>query len=144
MILPLLTALRYYKLKEIVGDENNPIIVKMFKEIGHAWIKNDETAWCAAFLNYVLKISGYPYTGKLNARSFLGYGENVDTCNAKVGDIVVFWRVKKYSPYGHVGFYISEDENYYYILGGNQNNEVNISPYPKSKLLSIRRYEGNN
>ena len=58
-------------IKEIVGKEHNPEVLKYFKEIGHEWVKDDETAWCAAFVNWVLMKANKPRSGKLNARSFL-------------------------------------------------------------------------
>jgi hypothetical protein len=45
-------ACKHYGLKEIRGEEHNPVILKFFKEIGHSWVQDDETAWCAAFVNY--------------------------------------------------------------------------------------------
>ena len=57
-----------------------------------------------------------------------------------MGDIVVLWRIAKDSPFGHVGFYISETQNGIYILGGNQSGEVNIQKFPKTNLLEYRTY----
>jgi len=34
---------------------------------------------------------------------------------------------------------MSEDKNYYYVLGGNQSNHVCIKAYSKDRLLTIRR-----
>ena len=130
-------ALSQYGVKEIPGEENNPVILEYFKEIGHSWVQEESTAWCSAYVNWCAKRTGYEYTGKLDARSWLSVG-NVVT-EPEVGDVVIFWRVKKDSWYGHVGFYISEDEHYIYVLGGNQSNMVNISPYPKYRLLGYRR-----
>jgi hypothetical protein len=39
----------------------------------------------------------------------------------------------------HVGFFISVDENNFYVLAGNQSNMVNISAHPKENLLGFRR-----
>jgi hypothetical protein len=55
------------------------------------------------------------------------------------GDIVVFWRESIKSWKGHVGFYIREKDGWIYTLGGNQANQVKISAYPKSRVLSYRR-----
>lgn len=103
-------------------------------------INPKETPWCAAFVNSILKESGYTGTNSNLARSFLKYGEKVS--EPKIGDIVVFPR--EISWQGHVGFYYGNKEIngelYYLILGGNQNNEVNITPYKASTALGIRRY----
>lgn len=131
-----LMALNDYGTTEIIGNQHNQKIISYFKKIGHALIKDDETGWCAAFLNAMLLKAGMPNTGKLNARSFLELG--IETKEPELGDIVVLWRIKKDSPYGHVGLYIAQDETSVYILGGNQSNTVNISKYPKERVLSYR------
>lgn len=131
-------ALSQIGVKEYVGNEDNPEVLKYFNEIGFDGSKlKDETAWCSAFVNWVAKVSGCEYSGKLNARSWLEYGEQV--VNPQVGDIVILWRESKYTWKGHVGFFIRESNDHIYILGGNQQNEVNILPYKKSRLLQYRR-----
>ena len=130
-------ALKYYGLKEIKGNVHEPIIIDMFAEIGHKWVLNDELAWCSTFANFVCKMTGYEYTGKLNARSWLEVGIEVEV--PKLGDIVVFWRNGIDSAFGHVGQYVNETETHIYVLGGNQSNMVRISAYPKNRVLSIRR-----
>lgn len=133
-------ALSQYGIKEIVGEKDNPEIIKFFESLGFDGSKlKDETAWCAAFANWVLKESCYNYTGKLNARSFLKLGEEID--KPELGDIVVFWRVKKNDWRGHVGFYINEDSDSVYCLGGNQSNSVNIRPYDKNRVLGYRKID---
>lgn len=130
-------ALSQIGIKEIVGDFHNPEVLKYFTEIGHAWVKNDELAWCSAFVNWVCLKAGKPYTKKLNARSWLDIGEKVD--KPEVGDIVVLWRKRKDGPFGHVGFFCREDKGWVYILGGNQANKVCTMAYPKTRLLEYRR-----
>lgn len=148
-------ALSQYGITEWAGDEHNPEVLKYFDETGNAWVDDDETAWCSAYVNWVAKMAGYEWTSKLNARSWLDIGDTIRYNmrglevteqdydefykDIELGDIVIFWRIKEDSPYGHVGFYIADDEHYYYVLGGNQNNKVQISKYPKSRLLGIRR-----
>jgi uncharacterized protein (TIGR02594 family) len=63
-------ALKEYGIWEWPGAENNPRVLNYFKEIGQGWVKDDETAWCAAFVNWCLVKSGKPQTGSLAARSF--------------------------------------------------------------------------
>lgn len=125
--------------KEIVGPQHNQQIVDFFKAVGHGWIKDDETAWCAAFVGAMLSEAGLEGTGKLNARSYLDWGEPIDLNEAKPGDIVVFWRVNPNSWQGHVGFYVNHGATVVSVLGGNQDNEVNIKPYKKDVLLGVRR-----
>ena len=135
----------HYALKELQGKEaNTPEILKFFAEIGHKWVKTDETAWCAATVNYVLKMAGFPYTGKLDARSFLNLGERVSVpkplgSSNEFVDLVVFWRESVDSWKGHVGFFIKERGNLIYTLGGNQSNQIKISAYDRGRLLEYRR-----
>jgi len=130
-------AFSQYGIKEIKGEKDNPEILKYFDEIGYnGSALKDETAWCSAFVNWVLKTSDAPYTGKLNARSWLKIG--TETNCPKMGDVVIFWRSSKNSWKGHVGFYIHESEDEIFVLGGNQNNQVKISSYPKERLLGYR------
>lgn len=139
MIEILQKALSQYGVKEIVGGDHNETILNYFKEIGHDWVQDDETAWCSAFINWLCEKEGYTRSDKLNARSWLHVGHRVEPENVKVGDIVVIWREKPSSWKGHVGIYINEDEDYINILGGNQSNQVRISAYPKKRLLQYRR-----
>lgn len=103
------------------------------------------TEWCAAFVNAVLHESGMAGSESVSdvplmARSFLTWGETVK--NPAAGDLVIFPR-GKVGWQGHVGFYVGSiyrnDVEYYRILGGNQNNSVNIEIYRASKALDIRR-----
>jgi uncharacterized protein (TIGR02594 family) len=131
-------ALSQYGIKEVKGRADNPQVLKYFNEIGFDGAKlKDETAWCSAFANWVCKMGKKSFSGKLNARSWLKVGSPTDT--PKVGDIVVLWRESRRSWKGHVGFFVKADANSIYILGGNQNNQVNIMAYSKDRLLQYRR-----
>lgn len=132
-------ALSQYGITEKVGRLHNPVIVNYFKEIEQQWVKDDETAWCSAFVNWVALKANKQGSAKLNARSWLTVGKKV--VKPSVGDVVVFWRESKNSWKGHVGFFIgySEDQTKIYCLGGNQNNQVNIKAYPVYRLLGFRR-----
>lgn len=136
----LMLAISQWGVKGVTGVIHNPEVMKYFKETGHSWVKDDETAWCAAFMNWCLVKAGYPQTGSLAARSFMQYGE--PTAKPLLGDIVVLWRISPNSPYGHVGFYVTENKDYIFILGGNQTNQVNVRYFPKSQLLGYRRIVG--
>ena len=123
--------------KEIVGPEDNPKIVEWFKQVGHGWVRDDETAWCAAFVGAMLELSGIVSTRGLNARSYVEWGEEVK--EPRPGDIVVFWRGSPDSWKGHVGFFVSQDRKHIKVLGGNQANSVSFANYSTASLLSIRR-----
>lgn len=130
-------ALGEYGVKEIKGEKHNPTVVNYFKDIGFSGIRNDETAWCSCFINWVAMKSGKERSKKLNARSWLNIGEEMT--KPMLGDVVIFWRGSRDSWKGHVGLYVNEDGDNINVLGGNQSNSVCIKPYPKNRILSIRR-----
>ncbi|MFX8605073.1 hypothetical protein ABTM12_19650, partial [Acinetobacter baumannii] len=51
---------------------------------------------------------------------------------------MVFWRVSPTSGKGHVGFYLGEDDDAYYILGGNQSDSVSITWVTKARFVAAR------
>jgi len=129
----------YKGLTEWPGAKNNPEIVALFAAVGHEWVKDDETPWCAAFVGSVLAEAGLSNTGKLNARSYLKYGQDVGLSDAKPGDIVVFWRGSPTGWQGHVAFLVRFAGETVIVRGGNQGNRVSDKPYPLSRVLGFRR-----
>lgn len=121
---------------EIKGEKHNPRVVHYFMDAGHGWVKDDETAWCAAFVGAMLERSGTPSAKSLAARSYLTWGKPLK--KPKKGCIVVFSRGNPHGWQGHVGFYMGETKTHIKVLGGNQSNKVSIASYPKSRLLGYR------
>lgn len=126
---------------------------------------DDNWAWCAAFINHTLTEVGADTLqtddnyDKGRAKSYETFGKSVEGSNtktmlgnAKPGDIVV---KKKMVPERdkngkltgrmkvqyHVGFFSGYDaENgTVNLLGGNQNDEVNITAYPIEQVTAVRR-----
>tara|TARA_R110000851_G_scaffold174949_3_gene321175 strand:+ start:10207 stop:10770 length:564 start_codon:yes stop_codon:yes gene_type:complete len=129
---------KYVGLTEIAGAKHNPQIVAMFKKSGAAWVEDDETPWCAAFVGAVLQDAGIKGTMKLNARSYLDWGTPVATPQA--GDVVVFWRGDKNGWQGHVAFFVRYNSaGGIVVIGGNQGDAVGIATYPAHRLLGFRR-----
>lgn len=126
--------------QEIKGKSHNPEIVGWFGQVGHSWVTDDETAWCAAFAGAMLQLGGLPSTRKLNARSYMEWGAPVRLEDAQPGDIVVFTRGDPNGWQGHVGFFVRRDGAHIIVLGGNQSNAVTTAPYPVSRLLGVRRW----
>lgn len=125
-------------LKEWPGAKHNPRVVEFFEQSGHSWVKDDETPWCAAFVGAVLASVGLQGTGKLNARSYLDWGQAVD--DPRPGDVVVFWRGSKNGWQGHVAFFVRWDgDDGLIVRGGNQGNAVSDARYPRDRLLGFRR-----
>lgn len=127
-------------MREVQGPRHNPDIVQMFADVGHSWVKDDETAWCAAFVGAMLERAGLPSTRKLNARSYNEWGEAVPLVSAQPGDLVVFSRGDPNGWQGHVGFFVNRTDTHIEVLGGNQADQVSIAGYPVSRLLGVRRW----
>ena len=122
---------------EIVGNQHNPRILEYHKTTTLG-ASSDEVSWCASFANWCLEKSYKTGTKSALARSFLGWGMIVKDEDVELGDIVVLKRGKE--PWqGHVGFFISRDETFVYILGGNQSNKVSIAKYDLKDVLGYRR-----
>jgi len=130
----------YDGLREIPGDKDEPKIVQMFADVGHSWVKDDETAWCAAAVGATLERSGLPSTRKLNARSYLDWGITVDPKAAKPGDVVVFWRGTPTSATGHVAYFERRDGAFVWVWGGNQRDQICLAKYPAARVIGVRRW----
>lgn len=131
------TALGEYGQREIPGRRHNPRIVEYFTAVS-ATIVDDETAWCSAFVNWVMAQHNITGTRRANARSWLNWGNPLPEDAPYYGAITVLWRVSRRSWKGHVGFYVGEEGNDLVLLGGNQGNSVSLRNYPKSRLLAYR------
>jgi uncharacterized protein (TIGR02594 family) len=121
--------------REIAGAKHSPVIIGWLKKL-NSWVKDDETPWCGTYMAHVGQHSGWTIPEKwLSARGWLAFGAEV---SPGYGTVLVFWRGSKSGWQGHVGFYVGEDDTHYHVLGGNQDNMVNISRMPKSRLLGAR------
>lgn len=124
------------------NQRHNRVLSAAMKEYAGININPAQTPWCSAFANTVLNAFGYEGTGKLNARSWLNWGQEVSELgDAQEGDLVVFKRGNNPNQ-GHVGFYAGLNQNGNpLVLGGNQGatGDVSIIGYNKNDLLGIRR-----
>ena len=118
--------------QEIFGTEDNERIVDYFDSVTYR-ATDDETPWCAAFVNWVLMEAGIARTESAAALSFAKWG--VKTTKPKYGDIVVF---DHGHGRGHVGFFMGTDGKNVSVLGGNQNNQVNITKFAASRVAHYR------
>ncbi len=125
--------------KEIAGNDDNPEILKYWKETNILAAEHDEVAWCSAFVNWCCKKAGASMSNKPNARSWINTGRG--TKNPKPGDVVVFWRENIDSWKGHVGFFLgyNPDASRVFCLGGNQSDSVSVQSYDSRKVLGFRR-----
>lgn len=129
---------------EIPGPGSNSRIDKYYDMIDHDGDSpyTDEVPWCAAFVGAVLKWAGMGHSGSLMARSYEHWG--VSSFELKSGwlpgDIVTFYREGKDSGLGHCGFLLKVfPDGRLVVLGGNQNDEVNITIYAPDRMTDIRR-----
>lgn len=130
-------------LQETPGPNSNPVILNWNKMIGGPkWYDNDDKAWCALAVNAVLQACGLPMAAGaktpsdpydlLRARSFTTYG--VSLTIPALGALMVFDR-----PEGaHVGLYLGERKDAYYVFGANQSNTIGKAWLQKSRLIATR------
>ena len=103
----------------------NPVIVSFFDATDLRTPVGDQTAWCAAFVNWCIDrpngmkaVEGNRFgTRSAASATFRSWG--AETSKPVEGDIVVF-KHKHNSSRGHVGFYISSSSTGITVLGGNQ------------------------
>ena len=139
-------AQRFVGVREISGEASNPHILTMLR-LDSKWPKGDETPWCSAFTNYICWLLRLPRSKSLRARSWLDVGVPVDINRGAAGfDVVILKRGTGRQPGpenttapGHVGFFAGTAAQHVLVLGGNQKDAVNVRPYPRSRVLGIRR-----
>lgn len=117
------------------GRKHNPVIVGYFAAAGFPEVKDDETAWCAAFVGACLERSGIPGSKSLAARSYEKWGVE---CEPRLGCVVVMSRGDPKGWQGHVGFYAGETPTHVIVLGGNQGDSVSLAKFPKSRVVAYR------
>lgn len=113
--------------KEIVGAETNPRILE-YHACTTLSSKDENTPWCSAFLNWVMKQAGIENTRSAAAKSWALWGQKID--NPQYGCVVVMDH--------HVGLFVKEIPLFVCVLGGNQGDQVKESWFRKAKVLSYR------
>ena len=141
-------AERFVGLKEAKGPTSNAHVLAMLQLDENTWVKDDETAWCSAFVNYVCWLLRLPRSKKLSARSWLSVGMAIELANAVPGfDVVVLKRgtggqpgpeVLEKAP-GHVGFFSGLQQEHVWLLAGNQGDQVSVAPFDVKRVLGVRR-----
>lgn len=111
------------------SSSSNGNIINIWKELGFpdsAYWRTDQTPWCAGFVNWVLKRTGYKYMQSARAYDFRDKtsvygGVPVPLTDGQPGDIVV-WN------YSHVNFiYTSPSPGTYTFCGGNQKDSAGVA-----------------
>lgn len=121
------------------SEPANPVIVSFFSAT-NLEPSGDQTAWCAAFMNWCIRRSqeGRPDIARLfkptnsaSSGSFRTWANKISlkpdgswSRPPREGDLIVFQLITSgIAPdprQGHVAFFVGEDTRYIYALGGNQ------------------------
>jgi uncharacterized protein (TIGR02594 family) len=128
-------------LREIKGSAHEPKILALWEDAGLSYIKDDETAWCAAFVGGTLARAGVIGTRKPNARSYMVWGSDVfegGPNGIPLGAIVVLSRPPS-EWQGHVAYAVghTRDGNIA-LLGGNQGDAVSIAKFQPGRVIAAR------
>lgn len=121
-----------YGIHEGLGDEDNPIILNMARNLGEEGIyRHDEMAWCGLTQAWAERRSGRePPKEFLRALAWRVFGVEVE--EAMLGDRLVYEHLSKPGT-GHVTMYVGETVNQFAGLGGNQGDALKVSFYTKSR-----------
>lgn len=138
------TAINYLGLKEVAGKASSHVILRMAEDMGLSKIyTNDDTSWCALFINYLIRITGKPPVdlkgdlwNALRAKWLANWGNPVKRGEELLGDVVILKR----DGGGHVCLWIAETEKGFIGVGGNQGNSVSFAEFPKERIIAVRRY----
>ena len=119
--------------KEKAGAQHNPRIIEYHATTGG--FKDDETAWCSSFVNWVMKKAGQGGTNSAGAVSWARWGKKVE--QPAYGAIAVIdWDGPGPGWKGHVGFVVGKQGSSVLLLGGNQSNSVNVATFGTSKIIA--------
>jgi len=128
-------ARRQLGVKEVAGPANNPRVIDYLKTTTiDAKAYNDSTAWCSAFVNWVVIQGGLNGTNSAAASSWRRWGENAS--GPAFGAIAV---IHHSDGSGHVGFVVGvTTSGRVILLGGNQRDSVRYSVFGTSNIVSYR------
>lgn len=127
-------ARAFVGISEIPGTVSNQVILQWARDLKAPYL-NDDVAWCALFICRLCLACGLPLPGSsydlLRAKSFEFWGI---PASRGPGAVLVFHRPGGY----HVGLYVGERAEAFYVLGGNQSNAVSYTWIEKARLLACR------
>lgn len=118
---------------EIAGSRDNPRIVE-YHGTTSLNASDDETPWCASFVNWVMEQAGMAGTDSAAAISWADWGQ---ASELKPGAVVVIQN--RQTGQHHVGFFAEGGPGNLTLLGGNQSNTVKYSTFGSSyEILATR------
>jgi len=126
-------ALKEIGTHEIKGPKHSPRVLEYMKATAGQY-SDDETPWCGAFIAWVLRKANIPLVAyPERAKSWLDWGYNSEY--PMMGALAV----KSRSGGGHVTMVVGETKSGKLLcVGGNQNDEVNISAYNRTDFIEFR------
>jgi len=126
-------AFKYEGLREIKGPKHSDVITGWLDKLG-AWWRDDETPWCGVYVAAVMHEVGYSRPRYyMRAKAWLDWGVKIP--EPVYGCVAILDR----KGGGHVGFVVGmDDTGRLQILGGNQDNEVNIRSFGLNRVLGYR------
>lgn len=125
--------------KKGMHEENDNLDLREFlKSDGKTLGDPAQLPWCGDFVETCIAVTlptAVLPTNPYLARNWQHFGQATSPC---FGSILVFWRGSLSGTKGHVGFYYSEDETHFHVLGGNQSNRVSVARIAKTRLISAQ------
>lgn len=133
-------AQRFVGIAERPGTMDHPFIVWCL-ELDHEGVEvHDEIAWCSAALNRLAWLLRLPRSKSWRARSWLDVGLPIALAEARpVADVVILSDAARGPQAGHVGLFASRTKQAVSLLAGNQRNTFSLQPYPRSRVIGVRR-----
>ena len=121
--------------KEIPGEQDNPRIVE-YAQATSLKASDDEVPWCSSLVNWCMMQAGITRTNSAAARSWSTWGRPL--VGPAMGCVVVLSRPPN-PAHGHVAFCVGVvGTDRIALLGGNQNNQVSVATYPRSRVVAYR------
>jgi len=134
----LLEAQRCIGINENRGPASNPLIMGWGKRLKISYA-NDEVPWCGLFVAHCIGSQLPAERLPINPLGARNWGRLGVECKVpQPGAVMVFWRKSTTSGFGHVAFYIGEDNNSYHVLGGNQSDTVSVTRMPRMRFITAR------
>ena len=123
-------AYGYLGLREIPGPQHNKNILSWWEKLKLPF-NDDETPWCAGFVNAMVQAAGLPIVSKNRAAAlgwrWNGYGTRL--AGPALGSVMSITRPVRPGS-GHQTFVVGRtSDNFIVGLGGNQGNKVGLNPY---------------
>ena len=115
------------------GSYENPRIAEYFRAVVNSGqLRDDSSDWASAFVEWSLNSAGIKGPKSLWPLAWKNWGREIT--QPEPGCIVMF----QFPSVQHVAFYIDDDGDFIKVLGGDQDDSVNISRFPKSAAVAYR------